>query len=70
VAAETGGVVVPTDDASDLLDACLKVFSQVKDCTVMGSGEVAALGMAVLGRDPYLARGWFEIMPVVMQVTD
>jgi len=57
VAAETGGVVVPTDDASDLLDACLEVFSQVKDYTVISSGEVTALGMAVLGRDPYLARG-------------
>ena len=32
--------MVPADDASDLLDACLKVFSQVKDRTVMGSGEV------------------------------
>ena len=31
VAAETGGVVVPADDASDLLNACLEVFSQVKD---------------------------------------
>ncbi len=40
MAAETGGVVVPTDDASDLLDACLEVFGQVKDCMVMGSGEV------------------------------
>ena len=34
--------MVPADDASDLLDACLKVFSQVKDCTVMSSGEVTA----------------------------
>jgi len=24
-------VVVPADDASDLLDACLEVFGQVKD---------------------------------------
>ena len=32
--------MVLADDASDLLDACLKVFSQVKDRTVMGSGEV------------------------------
>jgi len=30
VAAEAGGVVVLTDDASDLLDACLEVSSQVK----------------------------------------
>jgi hypothetical protein len=31
VAAETDGVVVPADGASDLLNACLEVFSQVKD---------------------------------------
>jgi len=32
--------VVPAGDASDLLDACLEIFSQVKDRTAMGSGEV------------------------------
>jgi hypothetical protein len=36
----------------------------------MGSGEVTTPGVAVLRRDPYLARGWFEIVPVMMQVTD
>ena len=61
--------MVPTDDASDLLDAYLEIFSQVKDRTVIGSGEVTAPGMAVLGQDPYLARGWFEIVPVMMQVS-
>jgi len=38
--------VVPTDDASNLLDACLEVFGQVKDRTVMGSGEVTTPVMA------------------------
>ena len=35
----------------------------------MGSGEVTTPGIAPLGRDPYLARGWFEIVPVMMQVS-
>ncbi|HIE39685.1 MAG TPA: VWA domain-containing protein, partial [Anaerolineae bacterium] len=55
MAAETGGTVVPADDASDLLDAYLEVFSQVKDRTVMGSGEAGAPGMARLELDPALA---------------
>jgi len=55
LATETGGTVVPADDASDLLDAYLEVFSQIKDRTVIGSGVTLSPGSASLEIDPALA---------------
>ena len=55
LAAETGGMVVPADDAADLLDAYLEVFSQIKDRTVIGSGVTQSPGFAALEIEPTLA---------------
>ena len=57
--------MVPTDDALDLPDACLEVFSQVKDRTVMGSGEVTTPVMvsATVGLQK---RTYFEMHYAVM----
>jgi len=65
VAAETGGVLVPADDASDLLGACLEVFSQVKDRTVMGSGEVT-MPVMVSATVGLQKRTYFEMHYTVM----
>ncbi|MBU2610994.1 MAG: VWA domain-containing protein, partial [Chloroflexi bacterium] len=55
LAAQTGGLVVPAEDAADLLDAYLEVFSQIKDRTVIGSGLAQSPGNAALEIDPALA---------------
>ena len=57
--------MVPADDASDLLNACLKVFTQVKDRMVMGSGEVTTPVMvsATVGLQK---RTYFEMHYTVM----
>lgn len=49
LASETNGVVIPADDASDLIGAYLHILGQIKDRTVI-EAEGAALGI-----DPALA---------------
>jgi len=55
VAAQTGGLVVPADEAPDLVDAYLEILGQIKDRTVIGIGQVSAPGSAPLRLDPALA---------------
>jgi hypothetical protein len=55
LAAETGGVVIPADTASDLLDAYLTIFGRIKDRTVIGEGLTTAPGEARLSLEPGLA---------------
>lgn len=55
LAAETGGAVVPADNASDLLDAYLTILGQIKDRTVIGEDVTNAPGQARLFLDPGLA---------------
>lgn len=53
--AETGGQIIPADEASDLLDAYLEVLGQIKDRTIIGGGTAPAPGMVRLGLEPGLA---------------
>jgi len=62
LAAETGGAVIPADEADDLLDAYLAVFSGIKDRTVLGADIRMAPGIALLPLDPAL-------MPYVERVS-
>lgn len=62
LAAETGGAVIPADQADDLLDAYLAVFSGIKDRTVLGADVRMAPGAAPLPLDPAL-------MPYVERVS-
>ena len=55
LAVETGGSVLPADQASDLLDAYLEIFGQLKDRSVLGSGTTAVPGQIELEVEPSLA---------------
>jgi Mg-chelatase subunit ChlD len=51
----TDGMVIPAQTASDLLDAYLEVFGQVKDRTVIEPESITASGKIVLNVNPSLA---------------
>ena len=52
---ETGGAVVPADDATDLLDAYLEAFGQIKDRTVLRPEASGLPKVALLRIEPALA---------------
>jgi len=62
VAGQTGGKVIPTKSANDLLDTYLQILGDLKDRTLIGAGAVSSPTQTTLLLDPALT-------PYVSKVT-
>lgn len=64
-ATDPAGVVLPAQDASDLLDAYLEVIARLKDRTIIGKGETVTPGFALLplelGLSQYVSRATYIV---------